>query len=73
MIAVLNNLLANVDQFSQLPQMQWYDWLKFLGGALLAGAIALRLFLDQSITKYGSDQQVPPAPKNPTLTPADKS
>ncbi|MHC4332186.1 MAG: hypothetical protein ACYSUV_00190 [Planctomycetota bacterium] len=66
-IAVLNNILANIDSFVT-QTMTWADWVKFLGGAALAGAIALRLFLDQSITKYGNENVVPPPPGNPSLS-----
>jgi hypothetical protein len=51
-IAMLTSVLANVDDFAKIEVMRWHDWVKFVGAPILEGAIALRLFMDQSISSH---------------------
>lgn len=58
-IAVLSDLRHSISDFIAKPdETSWLQWSDAVVGALLAGAIALRLFLDQTLTHWRQEHSV---------------
>lgn len=54
-IAMLTDLRHSIGDLVNLAQTTWMQWVDALVGSFLAGAIALRLFLDQSVSRFHDD------------------
>jgi hypothetical protein len=55
-IAVLSDLRHDLQELTveKLHAMTWLHWLNMVVGMFLSGAIAMRLFMDQSISTFNT-------------------
>lgn len=55
-IAMLTDLRHSISDLVNASATTWLQWADAFTGATLAGAIALRLFLDQSVSRFHEDE-----------------